>query len=103
MERKLMMYTYLLGQKVKAKNILSYSYFRILLINNGESCNHLLNIINYLYFLDPSNFVCKLRNALESDWVSKNLHHWIDLIFGYKQKGEEAIKANNGTCFLNIC
>jgi factor associated with neutral sphingomyelinase activation len=27
--------------------------------------------------------------------VSNNIHKWIDLIFGYKQRGQEAIKANN--------
>ncbi|KAL9654994.1 hypothetical protein ABK040_008780 [Willaertia magna] len=44
---------------------------------------------------DPVLFIRKHRQALESDYVSRNLHHWIDLIFGYKQRGEEAIKACN--------
>ena len=43
----------------------------------------------------------KMRNALESDWVSKNLNNWIDLIFGCKQKGDQAVKADNGdTIFI---
>ncbi|XP_014217202.1 protein FAN-like [Copidosoma floridanum] len=50
---------------------------------------------------DPSDFVRKMRKVLESNWVSKNLHHWIDLIFGYKQKGEEAVKADN--VFFHLC
>ena len=40
-------------------------------------------------------FIKTMRNAIESEYVSRNLHHWIDLIFGYKQKGVEAEKANN--------
>lgn len=43
----------------------------------------------------PEKFVNILRNALESDYVSANLHKWIDLMFGYKQRGEEAINADN--------
>ncbi|KAK6184595.1 hypothetical protein SNE40_007040 [Patella caerulea] len=44
---------------------------------------------------DPADFISKLRQALECDYVSQNLHNWIDLIFGYKQRGLEAEKANN--------
>lgn len=46
--------------------------------------------------------ISKLQEALESDYVSSNLHHWIDLIFGYKQRGEEAIAANNGTYIVHV-
>lgn len=43
----------------------------------------------------PLDFVYKQRKALESDHVSKLLNEWIDLIWGDKQRGEEAEKANN--------
>eukprot|EP01121_Diplochlamys_sp_Union-15-3_P019956 TRINITY_DN7642_c0_g1_i1.p1 TRINITY_DN7642_c0_g1~~TRINITY_DN7642_c0_g1_i1.p1 ORF type:complete len:629 (+),score=81.03 TRINITY_DN7642_c0_g1_i1:50-1888(+) len=44
---------------------------------------------------NPRKFIQMHREILESSFVSKNLHHWIDLIFGYQQTGEEAIKAYN--------
>ena len=44
---------------------------------------------------DPKIFIAKNREALESPYVSKNLHHWIDLVFGFKQKGDAAIEAVN--------
>lgn len=50
---------------------------------------------------DPQDFISKLRKALESEYVSKYLHKWIDLIFGYKQRGEEAMKASN--LFYHLC
>ena len=43
----------------------------------------------------PRLFIQKHRAALESDHVSRNLHYWIDLIFGHKQQGESAVKSCN--------
>uniref|UniRef100_A0A4W4DVK5 Neutral sphingomyelinase (N-SMase) activation associated factor n=1 Tax=Electrophorus electricus TaxID=8005 RepID=A0A4W4DVK5_ELEEL len=44
---------------------------------------------------DADDFLQKMCSALESQHVSEHLHEWIDLIFGYKQRGSEAIAAHN--------
>lgn len=43
----------------------------------------------------PMNFIYLHRKALESDYVSQHLHEWIDLIWGFKQRGPEALAAHN--------
>ena len=40
-------------------------------------------------------FISYQRRALESETVSATLHHWIDLIWGFKQTGVEAVEAAN--------
>lgn len=44
---------------------------------------------------DPKLFIAKNREALESPYVSANLHLWIELIFGHKQSGQEAVNSLN--------
>ncbi|XP_066852828.1 lipopolysaccharide-responsive and beige-like anchor protein isoform X2 [Anser cygnoides] len=48
----------------------------------------------------PEEFVRINRLALESEFVSCQLHQWIDLIFGYKQQGPEAARSLNVFYYL---
>lgn len=48
----------------------------------------------------PEKFIEVMRAALESDVCSAMLPDWIDLVFGRKQQGPEAIKANNVFFYL---
>ncbi|XP_029927816.1 neurobeachin-like protein 2 isoform X2 [Myripristis murdjan] len=53
------------------------------------------NVLLPNWATSKEDFIRKHMKALESEHVSNHLHEWIDLIFGYKQRGEEAVEALN--------
>uniref|UniRef100_A0A8C8VDW1 Lipopolysaccharide-responsive and beige-like anchor protein n=1 Tax=Pelusios castaneus TaxID=367368 RepID=A0A8C8VDW1_9SAUR len=53
-----------------------------------------------LWAKTAEEFVRINRLALESEFVSCQLHQWIDLIFGYKQQGPEAVRSLNVFYYL---
>lgn len=46
---------------------------------------------------NADDFLWQHAQALEAETVSQNLHHWIDLVFGYKQRGKVG---SSRTCLL---
>ncbi|CAK6442252.1 unnamed protein product [Pipistrellus nathusii] len=60
---------------------------------NGERVNH-VNLPPWARN-DPRLFILIHRQALESDHVSQNICQWVDLVFGYKQKGKASVHAIN--------
>ncbi|XVE82350.1 hypothetical protein DITRI_Ditri15bG0141500 [Diplodiscus trichospermus] len=43
----------------------------------------------------PEEFIKLHRDALEAKRVSRHIHHWIDITFGYKMSGQAAVAAKN--------
>ncbi|RLN51280.1 hypothetical protein BBJ29_004650 [Phytophthora kernoviae] len=66
-------------------------------IQNGTNVN---DVILPPWATSPEDFVMKNLVALESEYVSTNIHHWIDLVFGWKQRGSAAVEANNVFFYL---
>ncbi|VDD89192.1 unnamed protein product [Enterobius vermicularis] len=58
------------------------------------------NVVLPPWAKSAERFIVLHRQALESDLVSCQLNQWIDLIFGYKQKGPEAVRATNVFYYL---
>ncbi|KAJ5075961.1 beige/beach-related [Anaeramoeba ignava] len=52
-------------------------------------------VILPLWSRNSDTFIQKHMQAFESEHVSSNFHNWIDLIFGYKQRGKQAKNAHN--------
>ncbi|EGW00901.1 Lysosomal-trafficking regulator [Cricetulus griseus] len=75
------------------KMFLAYQGFDFGVRQNGERVNH-VNLPPWARN-DPRLFILIHRQALESDHVSQNICHWIDLVFGYKQKGKASVQAIN--------
>ncbi|KAM6339007.1 LOW QUALITY PROTEIN: neurobeachin-like protein 2 [Podargus strigoides] len=53
------------------------------------------NVVLPRWARSREDFIYQHRKALESEYVSAHLHEWIDLIFGYKQRGPAAVEALN--------
>ncbi|KAI9209022.1 uncharacterized protein BJ171DRAFT_437728 [Polychytrium aggregatum] len=69
-------------------------------LGRRQSGEHVDDVILPPWASSAEEFIRIHREALEGDYVSDNLHLWIDLIWGYRQTGEEAVKAHNVFYYL---
>jgi factor associated with neutral sphingomyelinase activation len=60
-----------------------------------------VSLPDWCHTQNVKQFIHVLRDALESSYVSSNLHLWIDLIFGFKQCGQNALESDN--LFYYLC
>ncbi|KAF7488154.1 Neurobeachin [Sarcoptes scabiei] len=87
----------LMGGQQNVKELIPEFFFLPELFHSN---NILKNVKLPAWAKNPEHFVRMHRMALESDLVSCQLHQWIDLIFGYKQRGPEAVRAVNVFYYL---
>ena len=64
-------------------------------LGNLQSGEQVGDVVLPPWASSPEEFIRLNAAALESEYVSQNLHHWVDLIFGYKQRGPAAVEAGN--------
>ncbi|XP_052793628.1 neurobeachin-like isoform X3 [Mya arenaria] len=69
-------------------------------LGNLDEGDQVTDVVLPRWAKSAEDFVRINRMALESEFVSCQLHHWIDLIFGYKQRGPEATRATNVFYYL---
>eukprot|EP00477_Mikrocytos_mackini_P002382 GAHX01002642.1.p1 GENE.GAHX01002642.1~~GAHX01002642.1.p1 ORF type:complete len:1938 (-),score=271.25 GAHX01002642.1:57-5870(-) len=71
--------------------LLNVGRYNLGIKQDGLKVNHVVlpNNITSLG-MGPDEFIIWHRNYLESYEVSSDIHNWIDLIFGFKQKGVQA-------------
>ena len=87
----------LMGGQQNVKELIPEFFYLPEILNS----NHVLDDVELPVWAEsPEHFVRVHRMALESDLVSCQLHQWIDLIFGYKQRGPEAVRAVNVFYYL---
>lgn len=53
------------------------------------------NVLLPQWAREPHAFVARSREALEGEPVSCDVNAWVNLVFGYQQRGEDAVKAFN--------
>lgn len=92
----------LMGGQQNVKELIPELFYlpEILTGTEPESVRRLYTVELPKWAKSPEHFIRLHRMALESDLVSCQLHQWIDLIFGYKQRGPEAIRAVNVFYYL---
>jgi hypothetical protein len=61
----------------------------------SSSTGRVDDVVLPLWASSAIEFIYLHRKALESEQVSSNLHKWIDLVWGEKQRGAKAVAADN--------